>query len=341
MSRTALNIVLGALAALASGQALSAPVPKETGWNGFVQLGYSYNGVENNEIAGVGIASYTEFTPATINSIFDSPNGVTEGLPTYNFKVSYTFDSRTEVFAGRDLIDAVRFDATQQLGVRQELSDKSNISAAYVFSGLPTKVWEDPYVQGQKRAKTDRDSQGIRLTYGDILGTRAQLQYTYRKINIDDERSGQFLGLPPSEARLLKRDGDEQSIRAGYLFDLGNRESFLPEIIYVDDNRDGHAMKSQQWGMQLTYAKGGDRYNMALTGSYLRADYDKRNPIYGKTRDDDSWGFGASLFDKRLLSSLGKDWWATAAAGYYESDSNINFYDSTLWTVSLGAMYRF
>jgi hypothetical protein len=235
----------------------------------------------------------------------------------------------------------VRFDFTQQLGVRQELRDKSNVSAAYVFSGIPTKVWEDPFVQGQKRAKTDRDSQGIRLSYGDILGSKAQLQYTYRKIDIDKERSGQFLGLTPAQAGLLEREGDEQTIRAGYLFELGDKESLLPEFVYVNDDRDGDAVSSDQWGVQLTYANRGERFNMALTGSYMTADYDKRHPIYGKTRDDDSWGFGASLFDKRLLSGLGKDWWATAAAGYYETDSNINFYDSTLWTVGLGVMYLF
>ena len=341
MSITATSVSVGVLAAVVSFPAVSAAVPNESGWNGFVQLGYSYNGVENNEVAGVGIGGYTEFTPESIDSIFASPDSVTEGLPAYNFKVSYTFDTRTELFAGRDLVDAVRFDFTQQLGVRQELSDKSNLSIAYVFSGVPTKVWEDPFVQGQKRSKTDRDSKGLRLTYGDILGTRAQLQYTYRKIDIDTERSGQFLGLTPAEQELLKRDGDQQSIRAGYLFDLGNKESLLPEVIYVDDNRDGHAVKSEQWGAQLTYANQGERYNLALTGSYMKADYDKTNPIYGKTQDDNSWGVGGTVFDKRLLSSLGKDWWATAAAGYYESDSNINFYDSKLWTISVGAMYRF
>jgi hypothetical protein len=335
-------VIAGALVGIAGFPSVqAAAVPEQPGWSGFVQLGYSYNGVENNEVAGTGIGGYTEFTPESIDSIFSSPDSVTEGLPTYNFNVGYTFNTRTELFAGRELVDAVRFDATQQLGVRQELSDKSNLSIAYVFSGIPTKVWEDPYVQGQRRSKTDRDSQGLRLTYGDILGTRAQLQYTYRKIEIDTERSGQFLGLTPAEQDLLRRKGDEQSIRAGYLFDLGNKESLLPEFVYVDDNRDGHAMKSEQWGMQLTYANVGERYNLALTGSYMKADYDKTNPIYGKTRDDNSWGFGGTVFDKRLLSSLGKDWWATAAAGYYTSDSNINFYNSTLWTVSLGAMYRF
>jgi hypothetical protein len=341
MSRRAFSISIGALAAAVSFPSLSAGVPNETGWNGFVQLGYSYNGIENNEVAGIGAGNYKEFTPESIDSIYASPDEVTEGLPAFNFKLSYTFDSRTELFAGRELVDAVRFDFTQQVGVRQELNDKSNVSAAYVFSGIPTKVWEDPFVQGQKRTKTDRDSQGIRLTYGDILGSRAQLQYTYRKIDIDNERSGQFLGLTPAETKLLKRDGDEQSIRAGYLFELGDKESLLPEVIYVNDDRDGDAVSSEQWGMQVTYANRGERFNLALTGSYVFSDFDKRHPIYGKTREDDNWGFGASLFDKRLLSSLGKDWWATATAGYYQTDSNINFYNSTLWTVGVGAMYRF
>ena len=341
MSTRVTSVGVGVLAAVVSFSAVSAAVPKEPGWTGFVQLGYSYNGVENNEVAGIGVGNYKEFTPESIDSVFGSPDGVTEGLPAFNFKVSYTFDTRTELFAGRELVDAVRFDFTQQLGVRQELSDKSNLSVAYVFSGIPTKVWEDPFVQGQNRSKTDRDSQGLRLTYGDILGSRAQLQYTYRKIDIDTERSGQFLGLTPAEQGLLKRDGDEQSIRAGYLFDLGNKESFLPEVVYVNDDRDGDAVSSDQWGIQLTYAKLSERYNLALTGSYMQADYDKSNPIYGKTRDDSTWGFGGSVFDKRLLNRLGKDWWATATAGYYESDSNINFYDSTLWTVGVGVMYRF
>lgn len=80
--------------------------------------------------------------------------------------------------------------------------------------------------------------EGIRLTYGDILGTRAQLQYTYRTINIDQVRSGQFLGLRPAERKLLKRDGDEQSIRAGYVFELGDKESLLP--VFHPDNHPYH-----------------------------------------------------------------------------------------------------
>jgi hypothetical protein len=196
-------------------------------------------------------------------------------------------------------------------------------------------------VEGQKRGKSDRDSQGIRLGYGRIFGSRAHLQYTYRKIDINHERSGQFLGLTPGQQDSLKREGNQHELRFGYQFDLGNRESLVPELIYVDDDRDGGAVSAERWGVQLTYAKGSERYNLALTGSYMYGDYNQRHPIYGKTRDDDTWGVGGTLFDKSLLRSLGKNWWATATAAYYEGDSNINFYDSTLWTMGVGVMYRF
>jgi hypothetical protein len=334
-------LMAGALGVVASSAWAAGGVPERTGWSGFAQLSYSYNGIENNEVAGIGIGSYSEFTPESINSIFGSPNEVTEGLPGFNFQVNYTLESRTQLFLGRELVDAVRFDFTQQAGVRQELADRSNISAAFVFSGIPTKVWEDPFVEGQKRSKTDRNSTGLRLGYGRILGSQAHVQYTYREIDIDDERSGQFLGLTAAEQKLLKRDGDQHQLRLGYQFDLGDKESLIPELVYTKDDRDGDAVSAETWGVQLTYAKAGERFNLGLTGSYDSADYDKRHPIYGKTREDDSWGVGGTLFDKSLLRALGKDWWATATAAYYEGDSNINFYDSTLWTMGVGVMYRF
>ena len=130
MSTRVTSIGVGVLAAVVSFSAVSAAVPKEPGWTGFVQLGYSYNGVENNEVAGIGAGNYKEFTPESIDSIFDSPDGVTEGLPAFNFKLSYTFDTRTELYAGRELVDAVRFDFTQQLGVRQAFPRAREYDAA-------------------------------------------------------------------------------------------------------------------------------------------------------------------------------------------------------------------
>ncbi len=336
-------VLLSALSGLAFPTwATSVRMPKEAGWSGFVQVGWSYNGIENNEIAGIGGGNFDEITRETIDSIFDSPNRTTEGLPSFNFAVNYTFESRTQLFFGRELVDAVRFDFTQQAGVRQEFRDKSHLSAAFVFSGIPTKVWEDPFVEGQRRAKTDRDSQGVRFTYGQILGTQTQLQYTYRKIDIDKERSGEFVGLTPSEANRLERDGDQHRVRVGYLLNLDQRSSFFPEFIYINDDRDGDAVSADTVELVLAYTYTGPRFNYVVTGSFSKTDYDKTHPIYGKTRDSDDWGLGAVVFDRKLLSRwMGDDWSATASAGYYESDSNIDFYDAKFWTIGAGLFYRF
>jgi hypothetical protein len=332
--------LVAAFASVATSTVARDVVPAETGFNGFIGLGYSYNSIENNEIAGLALGSYDEFTHESIDSIFSSPDGTTEGLPTMKFKFSYTLESRTEFYFGQDLIDAATFDFTNQLGVRQELGDKSNVSVGYVFSGIPTKVWEDPFVENQPRAKSDRESAGARIAYNSIFGSNFDLQYTYRKIDIDTERSGQWLDLTPAQTKLLERDGDQHNVRFGYAIDLGGNDSLYPELVYVKDDRDGDAVSSDQWGLQLTYANVSERFNLALTGNYSSSDYDKTHPIYGKTRDDDNWGVGVALFDKTLLRMLGKNWWATASGGYYKTDSNIDFYDSELWSLGLGVMYR-
>jgi hypothetical protein len=341
MSNVGRILIIGALGSLATSAAARDIVPEQTGFGGFFQLGYAYTGIENNEIAGVGFGNYDEITNSKIGSLNDSPDEVTEGIPSANFKFSYTLESRTEFFLGRELLDAVRFDFSNQLGVRQEFGDKSNVTLAYVFSGIPTKVWSDPFVEGRTRNPTDREANGFRLGYSSILGSNFDVQYTVREIDIDRERSGTFLGLTSGQRKQLRRDGDQHNLRFGYLFDLGDKDSLYPELIYINDDRDGEAMSGEQWGLQVTYVNVGDRFNMGLTANYSTGEYDKKNPVYGKKRDDDSWGVGVSLFDKKLLRGLGNKWLATVTAGYYEADSNIDFYDSTLWTVGLGVMYRF
>jgi opacity protein-like surface antigen len=63
-------VIAGALVGIAGFPSVqAAAVPEQPGWSGFVQLGYSYNGVENNEVAGTGIGGYTEFTPESIDRL--------------------------------------------------------------------------------------------------------------------------------------------------------------------------------------------------------------------------------------------------------------------------------
>lgn len=337
---------LSAFAAISEPSWAIEPMPKESGFGGFAELGWSYTSIKSNEVAGIKLGNYDEITPESIDSVFDNPDERTEGLPLFNYFLSYTFDSRTQIFLGRDVYNVASFDSANQLGVRQEFGDKSVLGVGYVFAGIGAKVWEDPYVEGQNRQSTERDAKGARLSYDRILGSDAFFQYTYRKIDIDTERSGDYLvsqgRLNPADRGRLDRNGKQQLVEVGYRFKVSDNRVLIPQVAYTYDNRDGEAMKSDTIGLQLTYLYQGQRFNWAFSGGYSYSDYDKSNPIYGKTQESDNYGFGARVYDTKLLSNwLGQGWAVGLNGGWYEVDSNIDFYDATVWSLGASVLYRF
>jgi hypothetical protein len=131
-------------------------------------------------------------------------------LPLINFEFHYTFgETGTQPFVGNLLEDFFRFDLAQQIGVRQSLGGYGIVAAGALYTGIPTKVWKDPFVVGFSREETSRYSNGFRVAYDKIFGSGLQLQNTYRKIELRSERSGDFLDLPFLERQLLDREGDD------------------------------------------------------------------------------------------------------------------------------------
>ena len=102
----------------------------------------------------------------------------------------------------------IRFVYAQQFGVKQEIGKLGILQGGILFSSIPAKVWKDPYVVEKNRDETSRTSNGARLAWDRIGGSHLQLQYTYRKIDVSSEKSGEFLGLTGAEKNLLERDGD-------------------------------------------------------------------------------------------------------------------------------------
>ena len=80
--------------------------------------------------------------------------------------------------------------ASTQLGARKDLGSAGILQGGFLFSGIPTQVWEDPYAEGVRREETDRDSTGLRLQWDRVLGTAFEVTFSYRDIAIDTERSG-------------------------------------------------------------------------------------------------------------------------------------------------------
>ena len=317
------------------------PIPEESGFSGFIRPGVGYINFKSNMVASfLGF----DLSDKKTDSLDDSPDSQSTGLALVPFSLEYTFAStRTQLFLGTDLTDLIRFDYSQQLGVKQEIGSFGMLQGGILFSSIPAKVWKDPYVVNQNRDETSRDSSGARLVWDRVFGSGLQLQYTYRKIDVNNESSGNFLGLTRAEKNLLERDGDRHIGEVVYRFRLGKNHTLNPAFIYSYNDLDGDAMKNDAYDFQLTYGYRGDTFTFTGNASIGWADYDDKNPIYDKKQDDDRYGIQGSLYYKNpwdwgLFGSNPMNFFVGAA--FVKTDSNIDFYDQEATMVTGGVFLK-
>ena len=318
------------------------PIPVESGFSGFIRPGVGYLRYKSNMVAS--FLGY-DLSDKRINSRNDSPNTESNGIILVPFALRYTFAStRTQLFIGTDLRDLVRFDLSQQIGVKQEIGRFGLLQGGLLFSGIPAKVWKDPYLENQNRNDTSRTSTGGRLVWDRIFGSNFQLQYTYRKIDISSEKSGDSIpSLTNSQRNRLDRNGDRHVAEAFYRFNFSKKHRLMPQLIYARDDLDGDAMASDTFDFQLTYAYFGGPFVLTLNGLIGKSDYDKKNPIYDKTRDDDRYGIQGSLYYKNpwdwtLFGSEPMSFYLGGA--YFDVDSNIDFYDQEATMATVGVFFK-
>lgn len=331
MNKLMLAVSLGLLSQAAMAE--MAPIPQQSGFSGFGLLGGGYSNVNSNFVVGPKKDSSRHLD--SLNSHTGSDGGSLD----LNLDLRYTFaDSRTQLFLGNLIQDAVRLDFTQQFGVRQQIGNKGILSGAFVFSGVPGKVWKDPYAAGTDRETTDRKSNGMRLGWDGIWGSQFSTNYTVRKIEIDDENSGASL-LTPSQQALLDRNGNDQTIDLAYNL-VGPQGSVLsPMISYTRYDADGDAAGFDRTAFQLTYALQQAQYSLVTNFFAGQVEYNAVNPVFGRTVKADEWGVNANLFWHNLWNV--KPLSAVFSASYGSSDANVDFFDTELSRISAGLMYKF
>lgn len=334
------------LVLLGAGSAVALePIPQESGFTGFIRPGVGYLRFKSNMVAS--FLGY-DLSEESIDSINDKPDAESNGIVTIPFSIEYTFAStRTQLFLGTDLTDLIRFDMSQQFGVKQGIGNFGILQGGVLFSGIPAKVWEDPYVENLDRDDTDRDSTGVRLVWDRIFGSELQVQYTYRKIDVDKERSGDWLigqgQLTSGEAKLLERDGNRHVADILYRFNFGKRHTLAPAFIYANNDLDGDAMKNDAYDLQLTYAYFGDTFTFTGNAFIGQAEYDEDNPIYNKEQEDDRYGLQGTLYYKNpwnwgMFDSRPFNFFIGGA--YVNTDSNIDFYDQDAIMTTVGVFFR-
>ena len=317
------------------------PIPQESGFSGFIRPGVGYINFKSNMVAS--FLGY-DLTDKRTNSLFDSPDSQSNAIALIPFSLEYTFaGTRTQLFLGTDLIDLIRFDLSQQFGVKQGIGSLGILQGGILFSGIPAKVWRDPYIVNQNRKETKRKSTGGRLTWDRIFGSGFQLQYTYRQVDIDNEKSGEFLGLTSEERKLLERDGDRHAGEILYRFRPAKGHVLAPAFVYRNNDIDGKAMRNDAYDIQLTYGYFGDPFSVTLNGWIGQADYDKKNPIYNKKQEDDRYGIQGALYYAnpwgwRIGSSKPMDFYI--GGGYGKTDANISFYDQEVFLTTVGVFFK-
>ena len=302
------------------------PIPKQSGFSGYVQPGLGYLSIKSNMVAKV--LSF-DLSDQKINNLNDEPDSQSTMLFSLPFKLAYTFQGgRTQVFLGTEVGDLLSFDTAQQLAIKQDVGALGVMQAGLLFSGA-TRVWKDPYVTGQNRDDTDRKNMGAQFTWDKMFGSNLELEYSIRKIDVGSEKSGEFLGLSNADQDRLDRNGVVHKVSAAYQFQLGEKHRLTPEIALSYDDLDGEAMANTGVDLKLNYTYLGDPITLVLNGSIGAAEYDKRNPIYGKTREDERYGASATVYYKnpwgwKLFGSEPMQFFVTGA--YSLTDANIDFY---------------
>ena len=335
-----LLIAVGASAVAPVASAIE-PIPQTPGWRGFVVGGIGYTDLKSNLVAGNGML---DIGRDTVNSVNDAPRSDDAVHPIFTGEVNYTFADQWQVFLGTAIEDAVTLDGVAQFGGRKDLGAIGVLQAGYLFSGVPTQAWEDPYAEGVKREETDRGSSGARLRWDRVMGSAFELTFSYRDISVDKERSGQGVQSVECDVAcqdLLRRDGDQYSFDVSYLYKLGegSRHLLRPLLRYTVDDREGDAISSDSYRAQLSYVFLGQGYTVASNVAYGGSSQDARNPIFGVKTDSTRYAVDTTLF-YRLPAASGR-WQAVGSILWGKDDSDVRFHDSEVFSVNVGAMYRF
>jgi len=301
--------------------------------------------------AGWGIKLYLNVGYGSSRSQFDTDddNAVTPDLESSGEKIKdtkvfplvrldYTLSNlKTQFFLGQARENIVRGLFQLEAGVAHMLGEKELLEVAYSpkISGF-SKTWEDPYVTGVAREKTDFSAQGVRIRWRNALDTPLTLRYGYASSDIDDERSGESLvELSQSQRSLLDREGDYHRLTGEYTVFANDTTKVIPLLSYTRGNTDGRAMGYDGYriGLETKHAIG-KHHRTSLYFDYEHRRHLESNPVFNERQKDDEFGITGTY---SYLAPFGwKNTSIIALAKYDRSTSNISFYEIKNAGVSIG-----
>jgi hypothetical protein len=320
-----------------SGQAVAAPViPEKSGWSGELTMGAGAGSAKTNMMDGLGGIEVGDDRAVGFD---DAANSENFAFPMVRFDLNYTIaDYGTQFYLRNEPVPHVFLDLEAQGGLRQHIPGIGIVDVALSSSVPATKIWKDPYLLTGERGDTERSVAGATLQWHNVMETPLAADVSSREIDIDDEESGASLPLDADSRRLLRRTGEVYRYQLRYDWKLGDRHTLVPGISYLDYRLDGDAMAEDGLAVDLQHQYTGARWKLFSSVYFRRLDADAKNPAFGEFADRDVLGVTLNAMRPKPFGL--KNWTATVRVSWYESDSDIDFYDESLGTFVLGATYR-
>ena len=315
------------------------PLPKSSGFSGYI------------EILGAYISTNSQLNTDNDNrktdSLDESGERVGKFRPFPIGLIRYTFaEQRTQLFLGVLPENVAQGQFQVEVGARHILSNGTGLRASIIpLTPIVQKTWEDPFVVGQNRERTDIDSYGLKLAAETILGSGLTIKYGWVRQTIDDENSGAFLLsqpdslLMPDDLDDLDRDAYFHRFTTQYSIQIAPRMRLTPILRYTRSDADGDANSFHSLTPELSFIYFGDQLQASLNVSANTEWYDSKHPVFDKTRRE----FNAGLFailgykDPFGFKNFRIDWFNA----FFKSDSNIDFYDSSNFITAIGVGYSF
>ena len=301
-------------------------------------FGAGFTKVKSNTVVGNDII---DVGTKTISSIFQDPKSDDTVHPVIGLELRYTLPGRSQFFFGGSLEDRLTMDFANQLGWRKQTQSAGTFQLGYLLPEPAIDVWADPYLVGVPRSEVDRDSQGLRFEWDNLLGSSFGFLVQAREIEIERELSGTdpALGCDTACQQLLNRNGYQYVTRLWYRFMLSPHHLLEPQLRFRNEDRDGAAKARDAWAAQLAYAYFQPPWTFVGNVLYGQSAYDEPNPRYGLRQDADTTAVDATLL-YRLPTKSGR-WDLTGSVFWGESDSKINFHDNELAQIAVGLIYNF
>jgi hypothetical protein len=246
--------------------------------------------------------------------------------PYISGELNYTLPNGSTTFYITDLYT----ESELAIGVRQSLGNLGRIRTAGIYEDR--KVWQDPYLVGVSRSRTDETSFGASFKFEDILGTHFLFSSSIMAVDVDEDRIG-------DREKELRRDGFRTNHSVGYTIGLDANQQFVPKVIYMRSDMEGKANSNDSCLLTVAYELGMGPWGLEASAGVGWTEFREVHPVYNKKRRSTSFSGSA------LLAYAEPFGWSHGSiyglAAYHRVDENIDFFDIDLWTFELGASYKF